>query len=76
MKIGWSGTSRRPSEPQSGLVSTATTRSRRRKANTDPSRLVFERAGGGGATAGVVPCRGAVSEREPHPAQGAVWRQP
>ena len=37
MKIGWSGASRRPSEPQSGLVSTATTRSRRRNASSDPS---------------------------------------
>ena len=40
MKIGWSGTSRRPSDPQSGFVSTATTRSRRRDANSDPSSAV------------------------------------
>jgi hypothetical protein len=37
MNVACSGTSRRPSDPQSGLVSTATTRSRRRNASSDPS---------------------------------------
>ncbi len=40
MKILWSGTKRRPSDPQSGLVSTATTRSRRRNASSEPSSAV------------------------------------